>query len=498
MIPKNSVIYQIVIDRFNNDKNNLYEQINSPDYNSRFGNFLGGTFKGITKKVDYIEDLGASHIMISPVQKSSSYHCYNWEDSFRVNKRFGSEKDLKQMIEEYHKRNIGVIMDYVSTHVSSTHPLFLKNCLNGNEKAKELFIFTEQMKGNPKYRPYFDEMVYNLTDGKITNLDEKNQTPYLGYFGLAESPLLNLENPKVIEYHKKVLRHWIEKFGFDHVRFDSGFIQPRGFIGKMQEYLSSIKDIDILAEYWDFKISSGEGYGFSGGDCRGYSKGEFDIRTTLEFNFRSKNPEFFQKIIDNYFHFRDSLENHNLVLSISNHDLPRFAEGKNIQKILAALQFTLPSIPLIYYGEEIGMNQYNDGNDRIAQSRDPMRFDLFDEEMFSYYRNLAEFRRKDTIGNLEISELQINDNGTLLTYKVTSKDKNFFVFLNKEARDKPVNCSHLFHNPNLVPWDILSQRYLYNNQENNLLVKGESACILEERRRTSSNSDIKQQLSLEL
>jgi len=477
MMSKKSVIYQLVTDRFDNDSGTLHERIHDHDYNERFGDFLGGTFRGIMQRLDHISGLGVTHILISPVQECRYYHGYNFDNSFAINRRFGSEHDLEALVDECHRRGIGVIMDYVSTHVSSRHPLFLENAVYGSDKELDRFLFVDRMRRQKKFRPYYDEIVYKLTSGRPHEIASVNRWPYLGYFGLEEYPLLNLEHPKNVEFHKKVLKHWITSFGFDAVRFDSGFIQPRNYLRAMQDFLSTIGDVDVLAEYWGFEVSHGQGYGYSGGDCYGFCNGEFDIGSTLEFNFRSGLPEFFSKVIKNYYHFAELQKQYRSIVSLNNHDIPRFRGGRNMQKILATLKFTLPSIPMLYYGDEIGMEQYNDGRDRVGQSRDPMRFDIADDDMLNFYRTLVRFRRENDFDDHQISDVQINDAGALMTYRVHLDGRSYLVFLNKEDRAKPVDCSALFDGPKAVLKDILTGE---SAGLGGIILDGESARVLEE------------------
>ena len=96
---------QILTDRFAN-----------PESNSECANlntYCGGTFKGIINKLDYIQELGANAIWISPLPENTpdGYHGYWAKDITKVNSHFGTEEDLKQLISECHKRDIWVMLD---------------------------------------------------------------------------------------------------------------------------------------------------------------------------------------------------------------------------------------------------------------------------------------------------------------------------------------------------------------------------------------------------
>jgi glycosidase len=489
MIPANSVIYQIVIDRYDNDDGTLHREISAPDYNGRFDKYLGGTFNGIRRHMNHIENLGVSHVLLSPVNESKEYHAYHPTDNLLVNHRFGSEEDLRKLIEDFHRRNIKVMLDYVSTHVSSSHELFQRKSRSQNPEDREWFLFTNEIESHPIYRPYFDELAYKMTSGHPEKIREANLHEYLSYFGLVDCPLLNLENPEVKEWHKRNLDYWIENFGFDDVRFDSGFIQPKLLASEISQYLKKHGDINLITENWDFENSEQ--------DCFGLCDGEFDISPTLLFNRFSESStepereEFFKKIIG-YYHRNKHKPSvgYSPIVSLDNHDLPRFSGSKNLQKILATLQFSLLSVPLIYYGNEIGMKQYNDGSDRVAQSRDPMRFDLWDGETVDFYKNLIKFRRDFFTPETKLGEFLINDHGSLFSCAGYNGDQSFYVILNLEDRDKPVILNQLFRGEgvNAIGRELIQE--IGQTDPSTFLVKGNSSYILRLKNNLSANNDI--------
>lgn len=473
MFDKNSIIYQVVTDRFDDDNSALERRIGDSDYNQRFGDFFGGTFNGIINRLPYIKDLGATHVLISPVQNSSEYHGYHQVDNLTINPNFGSAEELRKLVDIAHQDGLSVIVDYSPTHISSSHPLFIEKAVRGSDKDKDWFLFKDRMP-NSKNSSYYGEVVYKLTSGNLGDINSINTRNYLGYFGLAECPLLNLDNPEVRDWNRENLLKLMRDFDFDDVRLDSGFLQPRGFIRDLRDALGSLpRKSSLLAEYWDFKTTSGQ--------CYGFCDGEFDAETTIMFNNMSHDSDFFSKVLSKYYRLKDLVEDYSFIVSLDSHDLPRFRGGDSLQKIAATLQFTLPVNPLIYYGNEIGMRQYNDGHDRIAQSRDPMRWSLPNEDMFSFYKRLTDFRKTNSFDEAKISEAQVNDDGLLFTYKLSLGDKSYCVLLNSENRDKPVNVELFFGSgvkldkKNIVSGGRVMGRYPYMN------LKAESAYLMREK-----------------
>lgn len=110
-------IYFVMVDRFNNPNN---PPINQP-WDDLYGGFQGGTINGIHEKLDYLEELGVGAIWLTPVFKNSinqdgSYHGYAIQDFLSIDPRFGTSKELKEMINEAHARGMYIIFDIVLNH----------------------------------------------------------------------------------------------------------------------------------------------------------------------------------------------------------------------------------------------------------------------------------------------------------------------------------------------------------------------------------------------
>jgi len=469
MISRNSVIYQIVTDRFDNEKGNLARAIKNKSYNEMFKSFLGGTFKGITHRIPYLQELGVTHVLVSPVQDSIEYHGYNYENNLKINQRFGDKKDLEEMINKLDDAGIKTIMDYVATHVAISNPIFREKIRS--EKEKNWFLHNS-IKKDEEYRDYYGEVVYKLTSGNPENLESINHSlEHLGYFGLEKSPLLNLKNKEVLEWHKEVLFYWIDNFNFSDIRLDSGFIQPKKFIKDLGTFLNKkYTDISLIVEYWDFEAN--------GGNCYGFSEGELDVKGTLLLNSMNEHPEFFRDLRKHYMKLKDLFTEHKFIWSLGNNDLPRFKGGQTLQKMASIIQFTFPQIPLIYYGNEIPMNQYNDESDKMGQSRDVMRFDLNSKPLFDFYKRLIQFRKINDFSNPKISDIKVNDNCRLFSYRVNLGDANYYVIINNDLREKPVNTFELLGDENIPNYDIIGDRELKVINKNVLLIGSEEAYLL--------------------
>ena len=116
---QDEVIYMIMVDRFNNGdtSNDKDANINDPLA------YHGGDFKGITEKLDYIKEMGFTAIWLTPIFENmdNGYHGYWIKDFYQTNPYFGSMEEFKTLVEEAHKRDIKVILDFVVNHVGPNH-----------------------------------------------------------------------------------------------------------------------------------------------------------------------------------------------------------------------------------------------------------------------------------------------------------------------------------------------------------------------------------------
>ena len=172
-----------------------------------------GDLNGVTEKLDYLQELGIDGIWLMPITASDTYHGYSVTDYVTVNPDYGTEDDLKRLLDEAHSRDMKVIMDLVINHTSINHPWFQA------AKSDE----------NSEYRDYY-RWVYK-TDKKDCNhlLDksswgdmvwhQEGDFYYYGVFG-ADMPDLNYNNPDVRQAAKDAAGHWLE-LGLDGFRMDA-------------------------------------------------------------------------------------------------------------------------------------------------------------------------------------------------------------------------------------------------------------------------------------
>ena len=216
---KNSVIYQILIDRFAGFKST--ENWEKPQ-------FLGGNIKGIIQKLPYLKELGINTIWISPFYKCSEYHGYHITDFFEVDPHFGTIKDLKELIYETHKINIRIIADFVPNHCSSIHPYFLDAQKNKDSEYKDWFYF------------------------------KKWPDDYLCFLSIRQLPKIDLENKEARNYMINCAKHWLS-LGFDGFRLDHVIGPSHNFWKKFRIEIKSIfPNAVLIGEAWMMGIKFNE------------------------------------------------------------------------------------------------------------------------------------------------------------------------------------------------------------------------------------------------
>ena len=184
---RRAVIYQVFIDRFNGVRKK--KNTNA---------FLGGSLRGVTEKLDYLEDLGINVIWLSPFYGSPSYHGYHITDFRKVDPHFGELDDLKGLIEEARRRGMRVIADLVPNHCSVHHPFFRDAVTHRESRYRDWFIF------------------------------ERWPDRYLSFLDFRELPKINLDHPGAREYMIGVGEYWLS-MGLDGFRLDHVIGPSHGF-----------------------------------------------------------------------------------------------------------------------------------------------------------------------------------------------------------------------------------------------------------------------------
>ncbi len=167
-----------------------------------------GDLKGLTSQLDYLKGLGITGIWLMPVYPSADHdHGYAVSDYRAIDPDYGTMADFETLVDEAHKRGIGIIMDYVMNHSANDNPIFLDAAASKVSAYRNWYIFADKV-------PKGWDKQWKPVDGK----DGKHGY-YYGIFS-PQMPDWNLKNPRVVQYHADNLRFWMNK-GVDGFRFDA-------------------------------------------------------------------------------------------------------------------------------------------------------------------------------------------------------------------------------------------------------------------------------------
>jgi glycosidase len=358
---RDAVIYQVFVDRFAPGAGRAFA---APP---TLGGFYGGTLRGVVEQIDYIAELGATCVWLSPLFPSPSHHGYDATDYGQVEPRLGTEADLRDLIAAAHARGIRVILDYVVNHVSSAHAAFQAALAAQDAPEAGWFTFTR----------WPDE--------------------YLSFFGVLDHPQIESDAPAAQEYMIANARHWLD-LGVDGFRLDYANGPSHAFWSAFRAATRAASPESItLGEVVETPALQ-RTYGGRMDGCL-----DFLLLQALRqfFAFGSLVPSAFDMFLHRHLAFFPG--DFVLPTFLDNHDMNRFlwvVRGDTRRLKLAAIcQFTLPHPPIVYYGTEVGLSQerdvrYADGSGHPEESRQPMPWgDTQNRELLDFYRRLVGMRR---------------------------------------------------------------------------------------------------------
>lgn len=323
-----------------------------------------GDFQGIIDKLDYLndgdptsqDDLGITGIWLMPIHESPSYHGYDVTDYRSINSDYGTMDDFREFLQEAHARGIRVIIDFVLNHSSSQHPWFQKSARNESE-YRDFYRWKDTHPG------------YSGPWGSNHNVWHQNPVPGRSnyYYGIFWSgmPDINFDHQPVKDSLFAAADFWLREIGVDGFRLDA--------VLYIHEDGEQLQDVPKTFDFWhDFNkqvkesnpdaFTVGEAWTstdrilpYVNNDRIDYAF-EFNLAESILGAVRNGDTRHLishmQRVYDNYPYqqFGTFLTNHdqNRVMSVLNEEL-------NQAKTAAAIYLTLPGIPYLYYGEEIGM-----------------------------------------------------------------------------------------------------------------------------------------------
>ena len=357
---REAAIYHIFVDRFYPGRGRDWLQT------SDLRDFFGGTLWGVAEKMDYIAELGATCIWLSPVMPSPTPHGYDATDYYHVEPRMGGDDALREVVAAAHGRGIRVVLDLACNHLSHLHPLFQEAQANPASPYRQWFIYDDSENG------------------------------YRSFFGVPSMPEINLDHPDARAWMIEVGRYWLREFDIDGYRLDH----------------ANGPGPDFWAEFWAAcKAEKSDCFCFGEivepPDVQQRYVGRLD--GILDFHFSDALRRTFGRRTWQEAQFEAFLRRHMaffppdflLLTFMDNHDMDRFlfiAEGdKAALRHAAEVLMRSPGVPIIYYGTEVGMSQQVSKTSGLGleASRMPMLWgNEQDQELLAYFKDLIRRRRE--------------------------------------------------------------------------------------------------------
>ncbi len=491
---KCGIMYHIFVDRFSRgsytpkkrddcvlvDDWNDVSKIEFPEYaGAPMANntFFGGNLYGVAEKLDYLHELGVTILYLSPVFKAYSNHKYDTGDYEQVDEMFGGNKALSKLIDKAHSLGMKIILDGVFNHTGDDSRYF-------NRYGKYPEAGAYQSKSSPYYSWYdFEE----------------HPDKYKSWWGIEILPKLRTDKKEIQEYftgENGIVRKWLD-FGVDGWRLDVADELPDEFLDSLRKAAKDKKvDSMIIGEVWENAADK-----ISYGKRRKYFLGSqldsvmnYPIKNAIiNFVMSGNARAFYNEVTDIYSSYPPFVSN-TLMNILGTHDTERILtvlSGVSVQGLTNAeisevrmtkqqretaskrlllasiLQFTLPGMPSVFYGDEAGMEGYGD-----PFCRRTFPWANADKALTEHYQKLCCIKYTCTPlhdGKLDFCETTDG----FCVFKRTNKDGTVIVAAN-------TGTENVNFNPDTILYNLMTGEKFRGTVE----VPAESALILSNRKTT--------------
>lgn len=444
-------------------KKSVFMEIYVRGYNDSDNDGIGD-IKGLVQKLDYIKELGIGGIWLMPVFQSSDMdHGYAIENYRTIDEEYGNLDDFKILLKEAHKRKIGVIVDYVINHSSSSNALF--------EDSKYKYSSKRNWYNWKEKRPQSYKVLWRL--GNTNPWEPTNEYGYYYSIFFSGMPDFNLRNPEVVNYHMNTMKFWLN-MGVDGFRFDAtGHLfenAPNGW-DNQPENIVFLKKIRKLLNRYKNKFMICESPTEPGLYAKpGIAAFAFGLQKAIIGSARSGKaaPKMIHYIKTNPISFMGTI--------LSNHDsfagartMEEIGKGDEECKIAATTYLLIPGIPFVYYGEEVGMKLANelyndhklrspmswtDNEDNAGFSKNKKIFRNVSknisshnvqqqlkekDSIYNHYKKLIALRNKYqalSMGSFKHLKSSNHKKKTIFAFKREYKNESFIVAINYSRDDE--------------------------------------------------------------
>ena len=456
------IIYQIFPDRFYNsgtEKQGVFpdryicddwyrqpEHRQSGDKCRLCNDYYGGDLKGIEEKLDYIKELGVNCIYLNPIFEAHSNHRYNTADYMKIDPSLGTLEDFVNLTKAAKKKGINIILDGVFSHTGDDSIYFNRYGRYSTEGAY-----------NSKSSPYYSWFKFEEYPNKYSS--------WWGIDSLPETIEDDLAFSNFITGENGVIRYWLRN-GAKGFRLDVADELPDGILDKIRLAIKSEgEDNYLLGEVWE-DASNKVSYGYR----RRFLRGK-QLDSVMNYPFSNAIVDFLKNgnsanlintvlnILENY-----PPESVKLLMNhIGTHDTARiltalgtdrlcgadreaqshikltdeeYCKGVKLLKLAAVLQYTLPGVPSLFYGDEAGVHG---GSDPFCRATYPWGRE--DKDLLEFYKELGKVRRNSK-AFVSGEFIPVSYSGDTVAY-IRKKGKNaVFVAVNRGCNTQNIEIPH--------------------------------------------------------
>lgn len=350
-----------------------------------------GDIRGVINQLDYFQgnknSLGIDAIWFSPIFRSPMADMgYDVSDYCDIDPLFGTLDDFRELVDKAHALDLNVMIDFVPNHTSDEHPWFVESRVSRDSEKSDYYVWRDAKPDGSAPNNWL-----SIFGGSAWEWDETRCQYYLHTF-LREQPDLNWDNAMVRDEMKRIIRFWMD-FGVDGIRadavrwiskdpafrndpldktgqhhsadgtgghYDQLIHKYSRFWKNLFPYLREITD--VLKEY-DNRIMVFEDYPDGNYSTKEQYLGFYGVNpeVSMPFNFEGIWAEFyadaFRKFITEFQGMLDPVQ-HTPVYCFGNHDQWRLVTrmgGEEQARLVVLMQMALPGLPIVYYGDELGM-----------------------------------------------------------------------------------------------------------------------------------------------
>ncbi len=393
---KHQIWYSIFPSRFNRHSDApkdptmaAWDDLKALDNQKRYG----GTIQGISEKMGYLKDMGFTALYLTPLFKASTQHKYDTVDYYQIDPEFGTNDDLKTMVQVAHEHGIKVVLDAVFNHTSVAHPFFQDVLTQGKDSPYyEYYTILDETK---PVLPFDLETLKNKPYKELKKALKDHDLNYLAFGFTPFMPKINCDHPEVRDYFLDVTRYWMEFAQIDGWRLDVSNEVSHDFWRAFRHTVKSINpDAAIIGENWDnsnpwlqgdqYDAVMNYGLLFPVWQTFGHVEGmpSYNAKQFCEAvnQVLTAYPKHVSSVMYNLVDSHDTSR----LLSLTEGNVDRFKQSY-------LFLYAMPGSPSVFYGDEAGLDG---GHDPL--NRKPMPWHALDESMLEWFKWLNHFRQTES------------------------------------------------------------------------------------------------------